>query len=37
MVPLLLIDLTFLSSNLVKLLDGGYVPLVIAGVFFVLM
>jgi KUP system potassium uptake protein len=37
MIPLLLIDLTFLSSNLVKLLDGGYVPLVIAGVFFVLM
>ena len=37
MVPLLLIDLTFLSSNLVKLLDGGYVPLLIAGAFFVLM
>ena len=37
MVPLLLIDLAFLSSNLLKLLDGGYVPLVIAGVFFVLM
>ena len=37
MIPLLLIDLTFLSSNLVKLLDGGYVPLVIAGVFFVIM
>lgn len=37
LIPLLLIDLTFLSSNLVKLLDGGYVPLVIAGVFFVIM
>jgi KUP system potassium uptake protein len=37
MVPLLAIDLIFLSSNLVKLLDGGYVPLIIAGVFFVLM
>jgi KUP system potassium uptake protein len=37
MIPLLLIDLTFLSSNLVKLLDGGYVPLIIAGVFFLLM
>ncbi|WP_262029086.1 potassium transporter Kup [Microvirga sp. Mcv34] len=37
MIPLLLIDLTFLSSNLVKLLDGGYVPLIIAGVFFVVM
>ncbi|WP_114946872.1 potassium transporter Kup [Microvirga calopogonii] len=37
MIPLLLIDLTFLSSNLVKLLDGGYVPLIIAGIFFVVM
>jgi KUP system potassium uptake protein len=37
MIPLLLIDLTFLSSNLAKLLDGGYVPLIIAGIFFVLM
>lgn len=37
MIPLLLIDLTFLSSNLVKLLDGGYVPLIIAGIFFLLM
>lgn len=37
MIPLLLIDITFLSSNLVKLLDGGYVPLIIAGIFFVLM
>ncbi|MBB3017181.1 KUP system potassium uptake protein [Microvirga lupini] len=37
MIPLLLIDLTFLSSNLVKLLDGGYVPLLIAGTFFVVM
>jgi KUP system potassium uptake protein len=37
MIPLLLIDLTFLSSNLVKLLDGGYVPLLIAGTFFMVM
>ncbi|MBM6593361.1 potassium transporter Kup [Microvirga pudoricolor] len=37
MLPLLAIDLTFLSSNMIKLLDGGYVPLLIAGVFFVLM
>src|SRR5688572_16572440 len=37
MIPLLLIDITFLSSNLVKLLDGGYVPLLIAGTFFVVM
>jgi KUP system potassium uptake protein len=37
MMPLLAIDLIFLSSNLLKLFDGGYVPLVIAGVFFVIM
>jgi KUP system potassium uptake protein len=30
MVPLLAIDLTFLSSNLLKVFDGGYVPLMIA-------
>jgi KUP system potassium uptake protein len=37
MVPLLAIDVTFLSSNLLKIFDGGYVPLIIAGIFFVLM
>lgn len=29
MVPFLLIDLVFLGANLMKVLDGGYVPLVI--------
>jgi len=37
MVPLLALDVTFLSSNLFKLLDGGYVPLLVAGTFFVIM
>jgi KUP system potassium uptake protein len=37
MVPLITLDFTFLSSNLFKLLDGGYVPLLIAGSFFVVM
>jgi KUP system potassium uptake protein len=35
--PFLLIDLGFLSANLLKVFDGGFVPLVIAGVLFVLM
>ena len=30
--PLLAIELVFLGANLAKLYDGGYVPLVIAGV-----
>ena len=29
--PLLTIDLVFLSANLLKLLSGGFVPLVIGG------
>ncbi len=37
MVPLIALDFTFLSSNLFKLLDGGYVPLLIAITFFVIM
>jgi KUP system potassium uptake protein len=37
MVPLLAIDLVFLSSNLLKVFDGGYVPLIIAGALFVMM
>jgi KUP system potassium uptake protein len=37
MVPLLAIDLIFLSSNLLKVFDGGYVPLIIAGALFVMM
>ena len=32
LVPLLSIELIFLGANLAKLLDGGYVPLIIAGV-----
>jgi KUP system potassium uptake protein len=37
MVPLLAIDLVFLASNLLKVFDGGYVPLLIAGAFLVMM
>jgi len=37
MLPLIALDFTFLSSNLFKLMDGGYVPLLIAGTFFVIM
>jgi KUP system potassium uptake protein len=37
MAPLLAIDVVFLSSNLLKILDGGYVPLLIAALFFVTM
>ena len=37
MVPLIALDFTFLSSNLFKLMDGGYVPLLVAGTFFVIM
>ncbi|CAA9348181.1 MAG: Kup system potassium uptake protein, partial [uncultured Microvirga sp.] len=37
MLPLFAIDLTFLSSNLLKVFDGGYVPLLIAAFFFALM
>jgi KUP system potassium uptake protein len=37
MLPLLTIDLTFLSSNLLKIFDGGYVPLMIAGALLVIM
>ncbi|MTH80189.1 potassium transporter Kup [Paracoccus aestuariivivens] len=37
MLPLLLLDLTFLGANLMKIGDGGYVPLGIAAVMFVIM
>lgn len=37
MVPLLLIDVVFLSSNLLKVVDGGYVPLIVAAAFFLMM
>jgi KUP system potassium uptake protein len=33
----LLIDLTFLSANLLKIIDGGWVPVMIAGGMFVVM
>jgi KUP system potassium uptake protein len=32
LVPLLSIELVFLGANLAKLFDGGYVPLIIAGI-----
>ncbi len=36
-VPLLSFEMVFLGANLVKLLDGGYVPLIIAGIVGLLM
>lgn len=36
-VPLVIIDMTFLGANMVKLLDGGWVPLAIGGAIFTLM
>jgi KUP system potassium uptake protein len=35
--PLVLVDTTFLMANLLKVVDGGYVPLAIAGVVMVIM
>lgn len=35
-IPLLFIEITFLSSNLLKLLEGGFVPLVF-GLYFILL
>jgi KUP system potassium uptake protein len=35
--PLLLIDLTFLSSNALKIPDGGWFPLLIGGIVFTLL
>jgi KUP system potassium uptake protein len=35
--PFLLVDLTFLSANLLKLADGGFVPLIFAGTLLLLM
>src|SRR5262249_45006922 len=37
MVPFLLIDLTFLGANLLKVLEGGWVPLALGGAVMVLM
>lgn len=36
-VPLLIIDSTFLSANLIKVFEGGYIPLVIAAVVLMIM
>ena len=35
--PLLLLELTFLGANLLKVHDGGYVPVTIAGIVVILM
>lgn len=37
MVPLLLIDLTFLGANLLKVVEGGWVPLVLGGLIMAIM
>jgi len=36
-VPFLVIDLAFLAANLLKILDGGYVPVLLGGALIVLM
>jgi KUP system potassium uptake protein len=37
MVPFLIIDLTFLSANMLKVVDGGWVPLALGGVLMLVM
>ncbi len=37
MVPFLLVDVVFLGANLMKVLDGGYVPLIIGGLLLTVM
>ena len=37
MLPFLLIDLTFLGANLLKVVEGGWVPLALGGVLMVMM
>ncbi|MGE0036596.1 MAG: potassium transporter Kup [Xanthobacteraceae bacterium] len=37
MLPFLLIDITFLGANLLKVADGGWVPLALGGVLMVMM
>jgi KUP system potassium uptake protein len=37
MVPLIAIDLTFLSANLLKVVDGGYVPLALGAIVMTVM
>jgi KUP system potassium uptake protein len=36
-VPFLIIDLTFLSANLLKVVEGGYVPLALGGLIMIVM
>ena len=37
MAPFLTLDLTFLAANMLKLVEGGWVPLVLAGIIMVMM
>ena len=37
MVPFLIIDLTFLSANMLKVVDGGWVPLALGGLLMLVM
>ena len=37
MVPLIVIDVTFLSANLLKVMEGGYVPLALGGLIMTVM
>src|SRR5947199_10788278 len=37
MVPFLIVDLTFLSANLLKVVEGGWVPLALGGLVMVVM
>ena len=37
MVPLIVIDVTFLSANLLKVMEGGYVPLALGGLVMTVM
>lgn len=36
-VPLILVDLTFLSANLLKFFEGGYLPVMLGGVLVIIM
>jgi KUP system potassium uptake protein len=36
-IPFLLIDLTFLSANMLKVVEGGWIPLLLGGVIMVIM
>ena len=37
MLPFILIDLTFLTANMLKVIEGGWVPLALGGVVMVVM